>query len=241
MKSLKNIAWFIMLIIACMLVLASCATSDKTKSRYKKKTVVDTEQKKGIDTSKVSATNLQQQAKTETSTGSAEEAESSKEFNIEFNLGGNGTAEDYTGKTLDTIVHGTKIKTNDAASIKFNPDGSFETKGNIKNINYKETGSKKKRDSSHTINTTDTKLAITDAKKGIDTSTSKGKITTEITSINKHKETTSYWGWLWFLLIPVVWLLGWYFGLWPLLPKRKKKEEYPVKYTNYEPPKPPIK
>jgi len=236
------IGYGVLIVIALAILLIAftgCSTSNKTKSTYKEKTTVTTEQKKGIDTTASKKTDVQQQIKTETAAGSVEETETKKEFNIEFNLGGNGTAEEYTGKPLDTTVNGTKVKTNDAASLKFNPDGSIEAKGNIKNINYKETGSKKKQDSTRTTQATDTRLAITDTKKGIDTSAGKTIITTEITATNKHKQTTSYWGWLWIGIVCAgVYGIGWYFGWWRWLfafIKRRNRDEYPIIYKKPKP------
>lgn len=107
----------------------------------------------------------------------------------------------------------------------------------IKKTTIKETGIKKEKQTVVADTYDSLKLVTTnevDVKK--ETATDLHKT---ISTKDKQVERTSYWGWLWFLLIPVVWVGGWYFGLWPLIPKRRKKEEYPVKYEDYNPPKPP--
>lgn len=107
----------------------------------------------------------------------------------------------------------------------------------IRKITIKEKGIKKEKQiiAANTIDSSQvTKNETLDLTKTVNTDVKK----TEVVK-NKVVKRTSYWGWLWFLLIPVVWLAGWWLGLWPLIPKRKKKDDYPVKYNNYNPPKPP--
>lgn len=238
-KQRPGINWVYIGLLALLVIaiLSSCSTTIKNKSSFQQKTEAKNEEKKGIDTSASKKTDLQQQQKAESTAGSSEENEVKKEFNIDFDFG-NGSAEDYT-KT-DTVIGGTKIKTTGPGTVKFNADGSIEATGKIKNASYKETGKTKKQDTSTSIITSTSHLQVVDQKNGIDTTYKKATEVTTITAKNKEVHRTSYWGYLWFLLIPAVWVGGWWLGLWPLIPKRRKRDEYPVKYTNYEPPKPPV-
>lgn len=239
-KQRPGINWVYIGLIFLLLIaiLSSCSTTSKNKSSYKAKSETTLEEKRGIDTSSSIKADLQQQIKSNYNAGIVEESDFQKEFSIDFDFG-NGSADDYT-KT-DTVITGTKIKTSGHGTVKLNTDGSIEVSGKIKNASYKETGKIKKQDSSSVTTITNTNLQVVEEKKGIDTTAKKATDKTETVATTKNKKTNSYWRWLLLLIIPVIWVGGWWFGLWPLLPKRKKRDpEYPVKYTNYQPPKPPI-
>lgn len=62
---------------------------------------------------------------------------------------------------------------------------------------------------------------------------------------NKEVKRTSYTGLIiWVVVGILLGIAGWYFGWWKWLfafVRRKKEDQYPVKYTKYQPPKPPAK
>lgn len=237
MKFLKDASgWIIIIAIFC-----SCSTTSKNKSSYKSKTDTAIDEKKGIDTSAQFKADLQQKNETETTTGSKTDTDILKELNIDF---GNGTDEDYTGIKKDTSVAGIKITTTGPGTIKLNIDGSVEATGNIKKASYKETGKIKKQDSSRKKEISNTQQQVTNQKKGIDTSAKKTQTTTQVVIKQKDVQRTSYWGWLWLGLITAAVIgVGWYFGWWrwffAFIRRTKNKNEYRVKYSKYQPPKPP--
>jgi len=220
MNSLKKIGFVALLLIIAIIILSSCGTTSKTKSSYKEKTEISTEEKKGIDTGTVKKTDLQQQSQTETNTGSTEDTETKKEFNVDF---GNGTADDFAAIKTDTTVNGIRIKTTGPGTVKLNADGSIEATGNIKNASYKETGKTKKQDSARTKATINTSLQVVEEKKGIDTSAKKATQKTDIAATNRTVVTTgpTLWGKIkiFFLTALVIALLiiGWRLGWWQLL------------------------
>lgn len=238
--------WLVLVIvpIIAMVIFSSCGTTNKTRSSHKEKTEFNTEEKKGIDTTAKTEADILQQLNKETSAGSLEETETNKELNIEFNNNGNGTAEDYTKKPLDTVINGTKIKTNDASSIKVNPDGSIEAKGNIKNVNYKETGKAKRQDSARTKEQVNTNIKVIDEKKGVDTTAKKASGKTEVSTKNKTVVTKGpgLWQkirlvfWIFVLVALVLYGLykGWWFALadwirkiWAVIKKRRRDKSPP--------------
>ena len=161
MKESKNIFFAYLLLLICIILLASCSVTKKNKSNYKATSETTVAEKKGIDTSASKKTDLQQETKSDSSAVNQEETETNKELNIDF---GNGSAEDYTGGLKDTVLYGVKVTTTGPGTVKLNKDGSIEATGNIKNARYKETGKTKKQDSTWQTNTTKTALKVTDQK-----------------------------------------------------------------------------
>jgi len=198
----------IITLLTIVAILASCSVTKKNKSTYKAKSETTAEEKKGIDTTETTKTDLQQQIKSDSSTGSQEETESQKELSINF---GNGSAEDFT---KDTVLSGVKITTTGPGTVKLNTDGSIEATGNIKNARYKESGKTKRQDSARAATTINTNLQVTDQKKGIDTTQSNAHQVVSIDAQTKEKETTSYWGWLWLaLIVAAAVYVCWRFGI----------------------------
>lgn len=214
----------IITLAAIAAVLASCSTSRKTKSVFKSTTdsssvvKIDSNVNRVIDSTTVKKDN--------TITTTETEDNYTKETIFEF---------DTSFKWVDTLNDQPKRSGWVVADDYFPP---------IKKITIRETGIKKERVktvANKIDSTTVAKKETVDLTKSVNTETHK---TTSIK--NKEVKRTSYWGWLWIgLICAAVFAVGWYFGWWPWLiafiRRTRNKEEYPVKYTNYQPPKPPVK
>lgn len=219
MRSPKKIDWGIVMIIACIILLASCSTTSKIKTTVK--TTVDSSSVTNIDSSNIKTVDSAVVKKDNTVSIKETDGTITKETIFEF------ADEDTTTKAAtEWPWHPSTI----IPAADFFPP--IRTTGKLKKVTVRETGSIKtkettntnKQDSAHKITTENTNLVksnATDVKK---------------TTVAKEKqvERTSYWGWLWIGLISAaVIFVGWYFGLWQWLwayLKRRKREEYLVTY-----------
>lgn len=229
-KEQRHIPFFpILFFVVIIVLLSSCSTTRKIKSVVKSTT--DSSSVVKIDSNITRTIDSTTVKKDNTVTTTETEDDYKKEIIIEF---------DTSFKWVDTSNTQPKRSGWVVADDYFPP---------IKKITIRETGVKKEKTvtvANKIDSTTIAKKETVDLTKSVNTETHK-------TTIEKNKEVkrTSYWGWLWIGLICLAcavvfafgWYYGWYYGWWRwlfALFKRKNKDEYPVKYTNYQPPKPPV-
>lgn len=226
------------LLAVAVTMMASCNVAKKTQ--HKQSTEINTTDQAGIDTTKKETITENKTVAGSVDTGSSESTETKKELTVDFEPRNDGiTADDYVKKDIG----GVQVKTNQPSNINLKPDGSIEIKGNVKKLNYRETGKTEKKDTTHAVVNTQENKSATVENKGIDTS--KHEVAIVATESSSSKFT-----WRPSPLLLIFGILGlivfgycaWRFRWFGFLFKRKDKDDKnknTLTSVKYSPPKPP--
>lgn len=184
MRSTKKLAWSILLIITIVVILASCSTTSKTKSIVK--TSVDSSSVTKIDSNTVKSIDSISVKKANTITNTEVEDNYTKVTVIEYDT------TDFTRLSImwDSMDHLFKTPAADYFPSIKQP---------IKKITISETGIKKERTNIVQNKSDSTKLSKNDNIEL--TKTTAVDLHKTETVKNKEVHRTSYWGWLWLLLL----------------------------------------
>lgn len=214
MKETTKLLWLYILFICIVALLASCSTTKKIKSVKRSSvdsssiTKIDSVINRVIDSVKVKKDN--------TVTLTEKQDDYKKETVIEYN--------GLTRKQVDSMIRAGRPEAVDYFPVR---------------VTIKETGTRKER-AAVVADTYDSSRIVNNEKQEL-TKTVKTDLDKTETVKEKDVKKKSYWGWLWIGLagggIVALYLVGKYYGWWKwiiALFKRRRDEDYPVRYTNYK-------